>query len=126
MIHNHEVPGSIPGPATKKIRELRKRDSLFFVYSAFALSVGCFKCVVLSFDGILLQAQKDGMGRLLAIWISVKMQHRCAAFLNCAWLSTLQNSLPIGGSCTALDDILFSRTSCLHHLVNSPVSMLQI
>ena len=44
-----------------------------FVYSAFALSVGCFKCVVLSFDGILLQAQKDKMGRLLAIWIWFSM-----------------------------------------------------
>ena len=30
MIHNHEVPGSIPGPATKKIRELRSSWLSYF------------------------------------------------------------------------------------------------
>ena len=35
MIHNHEVPGSIPGPATRK--ETTDWLSLFFVMCAFSL-----------------------------------------------------------------------------------------
>ena len=29
MIHNHEVTGSIPVPATLRIKELRQRNSFF-------------------------------------------------------------------------------------------------
>ena len=38
MIHNHEVPGSIPGPATKD--ELQKCSS-FFVYVSMFVGRGC-------------------------------------------------------------------------------------
>ncbi|MDO4957499.1 MAG: hypothetical protein Q4E60_10850, partial [Bacteroidales bacterium] len=38
MIHNHEVPGSIPGPATKR----NSRKAIFFDYNQEASTLGCF------------------------------------------------------------------------------------
>ena len=39
MIHNHEVAGSIPAPATLKINELQKCNSFLFNMSKVALAM---------------------------------------------------------------------------------------
>ena len=40
MIHNHEVPGSIPGPATEEVNELQKCNSFFFLTRESDVRIG--------------------------------------------------------------------------------------
>ncbi len=51
MIHNHEVAGSIPAPATLEINELQKCGSFFFCYGEILVKF-VTKSLLVKFSGM--------------------------------------------------------------------------